>query len=354
MKKLLVVLMILMVASFTFAATGWFQDYVKIDVNEAGEAYYWIGADPSFGTQLQDHDFGTVTSLTITGCDMKYWSDTQDRGGGSFFWKIDNGSFKEEIWVQNRPNPDSEPNNYQGELSSLNINLLDGLSDGPHTFEIYAKSWDSGEGQGDSWLSNSGNNYIATFTTTSGGATPITLSSFTATTKQGLVELAWTTGSETENSHFLVYRDGAVIAQVDGAGTTSESNDYVVVDDAVVPGVHDYALADVSYAGVEKVHETVSVEVAPSVTAASFVLKNAYPNPFNPSVTLSMEYGVGSNSEINIYNTQGALVETLYNGYLEAGHHEFNWNASNMQSGVYIVKMNAGNTVSTQKLVLMK
>ncbi|MCK4529724.1 MAG: T9SS type A sorting domain-containing protein, partial [Candidatus Marinimicrobia bacterium] len=75
---------------------------------------------------------------------------------------------------------------------------------------------------------------------------------------------------------------------------------------------------------------------------------------FNPTTVIRLEYGVGSNTVVNIYNTQGVLVEELVNGYVEAGSHDLTWNASNMPSGVYIVKMHAGEVVQSQKIVLMK
>ena len=183
---------------------------------------------------------------------------------------------------------------------------------------------------------------------------PVILSSYTAEAIQGKVELAWITESETENSHFLVYRDGEVIAQVEGAGTTSETNEYAYTDVSVVPGVHEYAIADVTFGGVEALHDAVTVEVGATVAEASFVLNKAYPNPFNPRVVLSMEYGAGSNSVVNIYSTQGVLVDQLINGFVEAGHHEVIWDASNMPSGVYIVKAHAGDVMQSRKIVLMK
>ena len=184
--------------------------------------------------------------------------------------------------------------------------------------------------------------------------TPITLAAFTAHANNGTVELTWTTASETENSHFLIYRDGEVIGRVDGAGTSTDPHDYTFVDDKVQPGVHDYAIADVTYGGEAVLHESVSVEAGTDIAKASYVLNKAYPNPFNPRVVLSMEYGVGSNAVINIYNTQGILVDQLINGFIEAGNHDLTWDASNMPSGVYLVTMQAGNTVQSQKIVLMK
>jgi len=86
MKKIMLIFtLIVVIPCFIFAYTGWYNDYVIIDANNGGDTYYWIGSDPSFGTQFNGHDFGTVLSLEITGADMKYWSDTQDRTGGAFY-----------------------------------------------------------------------------------------------------------------------------------------------------------------------------------------------------------------------------------------------------------------------------
>jgi len=141
------------------ADVGWFSDFVNINANGTGSAYYWIGADPSFGTQFDAHDFGTVSSLVIDGADFKYWSDTQDRAGGAFYYEISGGGFNEVIWTQTGPTG----NDYQGTWTE-SIDLLAGLTAGEtYTLAIWAKSWDGGGGQGDSYLSNGGDNYVATF-----------------------------------------------------------------------------------------------------------------------------------------------------------------------------------------------
>lgn len=169
MKKITFILTcVLLVSSFAYGATGWFQDYVLIDKNSSGTSgYYWIGGDPSFGTELNNYDFGVVSALVITGCDMKYWSDTQDRLGGAFYYKIMNADNSTEIVapVENIWNQASiGGNDYQGTLNAQAINLLAGLAKNTtYKLHVWAKSW--GTGQGDSWLTNNSNNYVATFTT---------------------------------------------------------------------------------------------------------------------------------------------------------------------------------------------
>jgi len=183
---------------------------------------------------------------------------------------------------------------------------------------------------------------------------PVTLTSFTADAVKGKVNLQWSTASEAENDHFLIIRDGEVIASVPGHGTCTEPHDYAYTDALVEPGVHQYVLADVTWGGEVTEHAPVNVEVETEIMEADFVLNKAYPNPFNPTVVLSMEYAVGSSAVLNIYNTQGILVDQLVNGFIEAGTYDITWDARNMPSGVYIVKMIAGNVMQSQKIVLMK
>jgi len=188
-------------------------------------------------------------------------------------------------------------------------------------------------------------------------ALPITLASFTAQAVNGTVELAWETATETNNAQFIIYRNDVAIGTVAGAGTTSEPHNYSFVDNTVVPGVaYTYVLADVDYANEETLYEenAVTVTLSNDIVEVDFVVDAAYPNPFNPSVAISYQLSASDLVKASIYNSNGILVKELLNKNMTAGSHELVWNATNMPSGVYILKMSAGNTVNTQKLVLSK
>jgi hypothetical protein len=86
----------------------------------------------------------------------------------------------------------------------------------------------------------------------------------------------------------------------------------------------------------------------------SFNLSAAYPNPFNPTTTLSFALPIDSKVYLSIYNLQGREVASLVNSNLEAGYHSVVWDANSYASGVYFVKMVAGEFVNTQKLMLIK
>ena len=166
MRKITFLLAFLATTMLTFGATGWYNDYVKINVNGAGTVaptgWYWIGTDPTYATALQGASLGTVTSLVIEGCDMKYWSDTQDRTGGAFYYKVTNTAgtveyiaTSEVIWDQ----VSLGGNDYQGTKTS-SIDVFSSLPTGTYKLQVWAKSW----GGTDDYLSNSGANYVATFT----------------------------------------------------------------------------------------------------------------------------------------------------------------------------------------------
>ena len=91
-----------------------------------------------------------------------------------------------------------------------------------------------------------------------------------------------------------------------------------------------------------------------SLRAQDFILDQNFPNPFNPSTTISFRTSKSSNVTVTIYNLLGQLVETLFNGNLSAGDHHLMWEASNQSSGVYFCIATSDGIVKSTKLVLIK
>ena len=85
-----------------------------------------------------------------------------------------------------------------------------------------------------------------------------------------------------------------------------------------------------------------------------FTLAAAYPNPFNPTTTISFTIPTNTDVSISVYSLQGREIASLANGSYDAGYHSVIWNADTHSSGVYFVKMVAGSYVNTQKLMLVK
>jgi hypothetical protein len=84
-----------------------------------------------------------------------------------------------------------------------------------------------------------------------------------------------------------------------------------------------------------------------------------YPNPFNPTTTISFSLKERGPVAINIYNILGQKVKTLHTGETPAGNHHLSWNGkddknNNVASGVYFYKMQSREYTNTRKMILMK
>ncbi len=93
-----------------------------------------------------------------------------------------------------------------------------------------------------------------------------------------------------------------------------------------------------------------------------YKLEQNYPNPFNP--TTKIRYSIPNvethrdaslrNVILRIYDILGNEVTTLVNEQKEPGYYEFEFNASQFASGVYIYRFQAGSFVSTKKMMVLK
>jgi len=87
---------------------------------------------------------------------------------------------------------------------------------------------------------------------------------------------------------------------------------------------------------------------------SDFALHPIYPNPFNPSATISFDILDVSLVALNIYDVKGALVETLLQDHMKPGKHHYNWEPQGLSSGVYFMKLTTANQYFTQKVTYIK
>ena len=86
-----------------------------------------------------------------------------------------------------------------------------------------------------------------------------------------------------------------------------------------------------------------------------FSLLQNYPNPFNPTTTISWGSPVSSYQTIKLFDVLGRELETIVNGYYEAGNHSVDYTAnSKLPSGVYYYQLRAGNYISTKKMIYLR
>ncbi|HSL88882.1 MAG TPA: T9SS type A sorting domain-containing protein [Ignavibacteriaceae bacterium] len=185
---------------------------------------------------------------------------------------------------------------------------------------------------------------------------PVELTSFAAAVVNGKVNLTWTTASEINNQGFEIERRGNAdfekIGFVPGTGTTTQGQSYSFIDDKVIDGVYSYRLKQVDFDGSFNYSNVIEVDVT---TPLNFDLSQNYPNPFNPATVI--EYSIASpvNVTLTVYTILGEQVAVLVNNqFTEAGKYSVNFNASNLASGTYIYRLQAGDFVSTRKMLLTK
>ena len=88
-------------------------------------------------------------------------------------------------------------------------------------------------------------------------------------------------------------------------------------------------------------------------------LNSNFPNPFNPTTTISFSLKETGNVKIEIFNIRGQKVKTLINGLLPAKNHQIVWNGKDdkgksVSSGIYFYKMKSANYTASRKMILMK
>jgi len=83
-------------------------------------------------------------------------------------------------------------------------------------------------------------------------------------------------------------------------------------------------------------------------------LHQNYPNPFNP--VTNIEYNIPSKMKVSleVYNVLGQKVSTLVNGERKAGYHQIQWNANQLPSGIYLIRLKADKKVSVKRALLIK
>ncbi len=189
---------------------------------------------------------------------------------------------------------------------------------------------------------------------------PVELTSFNANVNAGNVVLNWTTATETNNKGFEVQKNSGngfqTIAFVNGNGTSTRSHAYTYSDNKVSEGQYTYRLKQVDFDGTSDYSNSVEVSVE---TPKVYSLTQNYPNPFNPTTQINFSLATDSKVTLKVFDILGREVTTLLNGNITAGAHNVTFDASKLNSGVYLYKIEANGVdgssfTSVKKMILTK
>ena len=148
------------------------------------------------------------------------------------------------------------------------------------------------------------------------------------------------------NGFELNLTDNAMVSEYKTTGTSTT----LVV---VVPEEELIFTANQSFEVVDMIVANSEVEIDVN-TVSEFGITAAYPNPFNPSTTVSLNVPSADFVSVKVYNLVGQVVGVLAEGMMDANTYTFTWNATDMSSGVYMIRAESGSKVDIQKVLLVK
>ncbi len=197
---------------------------------------------------------------------------------------------------------------------------------------------------------------------------PVELTTFTAGSVGGKVELQWQTATEVKNYGFEIQREvnsqnknldsWIKIGFVKGSGNSNSPKIYSFLDESPQAGEDEYRLKQIDNDGKYSYSKIVDVNIqAPK----KFELLQNYPNPFNPSTIIEYSLPDEQHVLLKIYDALGREIQTLVNKIQKAGNYEVLFNADNLlngrqrlASGIYIYTIEAGSFYDAKKFVLLK
>jgi hypothetical protein len=189
---------------------------------------------------------------------------------------------------------------------------------------------------------------------------PVELSRLSATLEGGHAVLAWQTTSETDNAGFEVERQARSgrwrkLGRVAGAGTTPEPQSYRFRDTALPYSADSltYRLRQVDLDGTTTLSEEITLTRA---AVTDLELLGTYPNPARTRATIRFAVPAradGGEATLQLYDLLGRRVrQVLTSG--TAGRHEQQLDVSGLSSGLYVLRLVAGDEVRTQRITVVR
>lgn len=191
---------------------------------------------------------------------------------------------------------------------------------------------------------------------------PVELTSFNSIINGNNVNLTWNTSLEINNSGFAIERavvnngtssEWLNIGSVPGKGNSSTVTNYSYTDRGLNTGSYNYRLKQIDINGNFEYYNLDNEVIIGA--PAKFNLSQNYPNPFNPETKIDYQLSRSGNMNLSVYDINGRLVSTIFNGFRDAGYYTVTFNASNLASGVYYYRIEFENSFDkVNKMIVVK
>ena len=154
--------------------------------------------------------------------------------------------------------------------------------------------------------------------------------------------------SHDDNIEFIL-TDKSIISDYQTSGNTTKMIIVTEVGNELFSSTGDFEIIDVIAGSAQS-----EIEYSISIVPEKIGLGKAYPNPFNPVTSFELAIPQDGFVTVKVYNVMGQMVSTIHEGNLTANSYTFNWNASDVSSGIYLLKAETSSNVEVQKVMLMK
>jgi len=190
---------------------------------------------------------------------------------------------------------------------------------------------------------------------------PVELTTFTVNISDSKVTLNWQTSTEVNNYGFEIERSEKlqvksgkweVIGFVHGNGNSNSPKEYCFTDHEATFGSYAYRLKQLDNEGTFKYSETVEVTVGQ--VPNDYSLNQNFPNPFNPSTTITYVIPKTSFVRISVYDILGKELKVVVNAEKNPGHYAIIFNAKELAGGIYYYSIKAGEFSQSKKMILLK
>jgi hypothetical protein len=191
----------------------------------------------------------------------------------------------------------------------------------------------------------------------------VELMSFDAVQSENSIRLNFSTASETNSNRFEIMRgtseigEFSRIADLTSQGSSATGHQYDYLDSDVLAGrTYWYYLADIDLSGTRTEHRHMmrsAMVAAGNALPLEYSLR-AYPNPFNPTTTIFFTLPTAERIRICVFDINGRVIRSLADGSFAAGEHRLAFEAGDLATGIYFVRIQSGSFVTSIKTLLMK